>query len=1273
MNVLPALHVGSSSRAHVSGHSACLGLSGPGHAPSINSMGGLAHKPLVLINSIFAWAAERMGVRLGWTSIQLNHNTISEWHIDKGNKGLSMMLVVGDFTGGEFEVGPSGPLDLRGKVIVFDGKESHASRSFTGNRWSLVAFTSYALGPATAPTLRRLRLLGFPGAEPHVPRPLSGSRYFLDLFAGAGAPLAFAVCEAGLASFFPMDASPRLGGVHHDILVPEVETLLRRLCASGRVALAAAGPPCSDYSKLRELPVGPPPVRSANAMLGLPGLNAAQTAQLQSSHAIHRLASELLQLVVDSGGHFVWENPPSSLALLEPDTQKLFANSRCEFVIVHACAFGLDLQKKWLFATTWPPLCELGVPCTHAHPHQSLRGKAPDGQWRSVASAVYPPDFANAFALVVSPLLSPGHGVFTSWLAGLGVPPADQCFRISCFGCPAGAIDIRRGPGGSAFPVNFGNPFKVQLLSRKVALSKFRALALQQTEKFDSLRGRALRCACRDHENCHGDIISAICNAGAAPVSSPSPPPERALCADGGGVPSSADWRRPPAGAPDHLRGLRRALAAVMRQHDLVARFLGGLSVQSKECPFPADAVSAARKCMADWLSAHGCGCSLEIRPNQPFLLDLLEALLKATADPDVTLTSFLKEGVPTGVLAPIPQSGVWRTASPDSSPAVELAECSSNWKSADDDAATAQLLVDEDIAAGFIREFKGSISDARQRWPAGVAVGKLGIAHAPGKPPRLIMDSTVAGVNPAAVILDKIFLPGLRDVVDTTSPEDPASVGFSMDVAKAHKRVVVKEDQWGLLLFTLQGRLYHYITCHFGATFSAYWWGRLGAALHRLLHNLLFSWHVGLLYVDDWLWRLRAQTAPLQACLLALFLSALGCPMSWHKLRLGPRLGWIGWHLDFDSLQFEVPDDKLTRVLEFLHLLSSSKKVERTLLRKGTGLLQWLAGGLRSLRPWLAEFYTALAKPAFTSFMLTREQLRRLQDGISADWSLPRKVQGCPMTPGMILANMSGGRPQTTAELFTKASPVGRVWTQWSDLDSKNAYVQPELQVVARQWARAIGLGRWRGPMFRPPPAPGGAAADAFASGGTAGIGGWFTLKDDDEVPLDVWWFSLSLSPSDFPAEWGMNADAQKDISCYELLAQVVLLVLRGRVLPPCSMGLLLPSGVDNQTAAAAGNKLFTTARPLTFFARCLSFWEAALRVESSLDYLPGARNGLADGLSRAHDSVMSTVRPERRLTVLLDDVLQLHAGPRLWPKGEPAPRALAPLLRSHEAAGWG
>ena len=139
------------------------------------------------------------------------------------------------------------------------------------------------------------------------------------------------------------------------------------------------------------------------------------------------------------------------------------------------------------------------------------------------------------------------------------------------------------------------------------------------------------------------------------------------------------------------------------------------------------------------------------------------------------------------------------------------------------------------------------------------------------------------------------------------------------MDVSRAHKRVRLRADEQGLLLFQLAGQLYYYTVCHFGAKFSAYWWARVGALLHRLAHRVLYSVHAGFLFVDDWFWEIPKLAAPLQACLLVLFLDALGCPLSWHKLQLGQEVEWIGLRIFLRSGRVLLPDAKIERVLAFL------------------------------------------------------------------------------------------------------------------------------------------------------------------------------------------------------------------------------------------------------------------------------------------------------------------------------------------------------------------
>ena len=83
-----------------------------------------------------------------WTSLQFNKNTVACEHTDKHNRGLSLVIILGDFTGGSLCV-PSRSIVTSPNIhpvgIIIDGTEYHRSTQFVGTRYSIVAFmhTSY--------------------------------------------------------------------------------------------------------------------------------------------------------------------------------------------------------------------------------------------------------------------------------------------------------------------------------------------------------------------------------------------------------------------------------------------------------------------------------------------------------------------------------------------------------------------------------------------------------------------------------------------------------------------------------------------------------------------------------------------------------------------------------------------------------------------------------------------------------------------------------------------------------------------------------------------------------------------------------------------------------------------------------------------------------------------------------------------------------------------------------------------------------------------------
>ena len=134
------------------------------------------------------------------------------------------------------------------------------------------------------------------------------------------------------------------------------------------------------------------------------------------------------------------------------------------------------------------------------------------------------------------------------------------------------------------------------------------------------------------------------------------------------------------------------------------------------------------------------------------------------------------------------------------------------------------------------------SLEEAQKHWPSGTAVGKLNIVFADGKEPRLVLDSTICGVNPRCHLPERVALPMASDIRLATQAHDPrgAFVGASIDFKAAHKQVKVREEDHGLLLFQHDAKLFYYRVCHFGGRFSAYWWQRVGAFLLRQVHHIL-------------------------------------------------------------------------------------------------------------------------------------------------------------------------------------------------------------------------------------------------------------------------------------------------------------------------------------------------------------------------------------------------------------------------------------------------
>ena len=164
---------------------------------------------------------------------------------------------------------------------------------------------------------------------------------------------------------------------------------------------------------------------------------------------------------------------------------------------------------------------------------------------------------------------------------------------------------------------------------------------------------------------------------------------------------------------------------------------------------------------------------------------------------------------VPTGAFEPLPSSGQWAQAphSIDASTDLQgphLEHCRGNWTAAEQSPELLAQLIQQEVEKGFVKRFEGTEEDAALQWPKGTAIGKLNVVIAEGRDPRLVLDSTVCGLNPAVHIPERVAPPTASDVQRTFLAEDcyAQQTALSIDFKAAHKCNKVHPSEHGTLLF---------------------------------------------------------------------------------------------------------------------------------------------------------------------------------------------------------------------------------------------------------------------------------------------------------------------------------------------------------------------------------------------------------------------------------------------------------------------------------------
>ena len=301
---------------------------------------------------------------------------------------------------------------------------------------------------------------------------------------------------------------------------------------------------------------------------------------------------------------------------------------------------------------------------------------------------------------------------------------------------------------------------------------------------------------------------------------------------DGAGMWSLPDWSSPDRAEPDTFKSLRAQWVQRILQMKLNKKLVAYFSQSEHPAPpFDDETIQSFQQLLIQFFEHHNMHLDWNIREHQPMHLLVLQAFSEIMNDPDKTLFPSLIQGVATGFLHNIPPSTCMPKNDREADMDIPLSVHYSNWHSADSDLSLTQSLVQDEIDKGWVFPYDGTLEDAQAKWPAGVSLGKLGIAHSDGRAPRLVLDNTICGLNPRCWVPERSTLPTCKDILRTFPMREFQGdhLGFSLDVKAAHKRIVLHPDEQGLVGFTLNDRLYFYRVTPFGAVFSAHWWARLG------------------------------------------------------------------------------------------------------------------------------------------------------------------------------------------------------------------------------------------------------------------------------------------------------------------------------------------------------------------------------------------------------------------------------------------------------------
>ena len=291
--------------------------------------------------------------------------------------------------------------------------------------------------------------------------------------------------------------------------------------------------------------------------------------------------------------------------------------------------------------------------------------------------------------------------------------------------------------------------------------------------------------------------------------------------------------------------------------------------------------------------------------------------------------------------------------------------ECK-NALSARRDPETVQMLINDELKKGFVNgPFDAPPFPTYRVSPIGIATHKYSLKK------RLILDlSSPHHTDEHCSINDLIEKDvcslsyiKLDDAIKVIQDYGRNSICCKVDISDAFKQLPISPQQWHLFCFKWDKFYYNYVRLPFGCRSSPKLFDMLSSAIcwiseHNYNINVIFH------LLDDFLTIDKPDACGERTmALLSLIFNKLNVPLS-AKKTVGPtcELEYLGVILDTVNMQARLPEDKISRITEFIQSILQKKSCTRKELEQLLGHLNFASRVILPGRAFVTYLYKLMS-----------------------------------------------------------------------------------------------------------------------------------------------------------------------------------------------------------------------------------------------------------------------------------------------------------------------